>query len=314
MRILVLLWPTDGKEQLIINKRRDLICPAIDGISKEILSLGTQVVYVNVAAEKYNFPEKELKVPAFISGLPLYKWENIKNKQFDLIWHAIKDPTPVMAIKYVERIMQQLDPNIPVLNPISKIKDHTKRNYISLMRKKGVGAIILDDYKIFLKDNGEIDTSKCFPSCQGALVSLDKYAVRLHNTNNNRTTLNKDGITLRYHNNVGTIRKNLRSYFRIPYAAGKCLPGTRYFFPPEILCPKTGQAIETEEYSIPDMTAGTVSAAMEQLGVHIAHIEGVNAGFTIEIFDLNSFPSSSGRTFTPMSKKIAKRIMQVYDI
>ena len=314
MRILALTWPTDNKNQLMINRRRDLICPAIDGITNELLSEGHSVLYVNIAAEVFSYDEKELKLLSFISGLPFYRWSNIKNKKFDIIWHAIKDPTPPEAIKPVKKIMKELDSSIPVLNSISYISTHTKRKYISLLREKGVGAIILDNYKKFLKENGDIDEKKCFPSCQAALVSLDKYAIRLHNTNNARINLNADGITLRYQNNVGTIKKNLRSYFRVPYASGKCLPGTRYFFPPEILCPKTGQSVESEEYSIPNMTAGTISAAMEQIGVNIAHIEGINAGFTVEIFDINPFPSSSGRTLTPMSKKIAKRITQIYNI
>ncbi len=314
MRILALAWPTDNMNQLMINGRRDLICPAIDGISNELLNEGHSVTYVNIAAEVIPYDKKDLKLPAFISGLPFYRWSQIKNKNFDIIWHAIKDPTPPEAIKPVNKIMKELDPSIPVLNSVAYISNHTKIKYISLLREKGVGAIILDDYKKFLKENGDIDENQCFPSCQGALVSLDKYAIRLHNTNNARSNLNKDGITLKYQNNVGTIRTNLRSYFRIPYAAGKCLQGTRYFFPPEILCPKTGQAIKLEDYSIPDMTAGTISAAMEQLGVQIAHIEGINAGFTVEIFDVNPFPSSSGISLTPMSKQIAKRITQVFDI
>ena len=130
MRTLAFLWPTDGKEQLMINNRRDLICPAIDGISNELLSLGVQVIYVNLAAEEYNFPEEELKVPAFILGLPLYRWKNIKNKKFDLIWHAIKDPTPSKVKKHIKNIMKQLDPFIPILNPVSQIKKHTKKKYI----------------------------------------------------------------------------------------------------------------------------------------------------------------------------------------
>lgn len=314
MRILALLWPTNGKEELMINRRGDLVCPAIDGLTNEILSLGEQVVYVNVAAEKYNFPEEQLKTIGFVSGLPLHKWDDIKNKNFDLIWHAIKDPTPPQSIPYINKIMSELNPSIPVLNPVSKLKGHTKKRYITALREKGVGAIILDNYNGFLKENGDIDPKKCFPSCQGAYVSLDKKAIRLHNTNNQRTSLNKDGITLKYQNNIGSIKEGLRSYFRIPYASGKCLQGTRYFFNPDILAPKTGQCIESEDYSIPDMKAGTVAATMNELGIHIAHLEGINAGFSIEIFDVNPFPSSSGNSLTPMSKKIAKRLQQVYNI
>jgi len=92
------------------------------------------------------------------------------------------------------------------------------------------------------------------------------------------------------------------------------LEGIRYHCPPEVLCPKSGAAVERERYSVPDMTAGTISASMEALGVDIAHVEGVNAGFTVEVFDVNPFPSSHGASLQPMSARIAKRLEQVYDI
>jgi hypothetical protein len=53
---------------------------------------------------------------------------------------------------------------------------------------------------------------------------------------------------------------------------------------------------------------------MKELGVDIAHIEGVPAGFTVEVFDVNVFPSSHGASLQPMSQKIARRIEQVYAI
>ena len=87
-----------------------------------------------------------------------------------------------------------------------------------------------------------------------------------------------------------------------------------YYCPESVLCPKSGAAVTKEPFSIPDMTAGTISAAMIELGVDIAHVEGIQAGFTVEIFDVNPFPSSHGASLQPMAAKIAKRIEQVYSI
>jgi hypothetical protein len=314
MRILALTWTTfDDEKRLMINSRGDLICPAIDGLTNELLNLGHQIVYVNLFAEHQKCTEKELACPAHISGLPMHLWKDIKNKNFNIVWHAIKDPTPAQAIPYVERIMSELDPTIPILNDARKLADHTKRKYIQLLRDKNVGAIILPEDHLSISTDGKIDLKKCHPSSQGAYISKDYYVIRLHTQNSQRVSnflSSEGGINLRYHRTdlTNTVHPGLRYFFRVPYAAGKCMEGMRYHCPADILAPKSGAAIHREPYSIPDMTAGTISAAMKELGVDIAHVEGVNAGFTVEIFDVNPFAQSAGDSFTPMSRKIAKRL------
>ncbi len=319
MRVLALMWPTDAREELMINRRRDLIVPAIDGITNELLNLGHTVVYVNVAAEEYTYASTDLSLLSYISGLQFKLWADIRNRQFDVVWHAIKDPTPPAAIPHVERIMADL-PEVPVLNPVSQLRSHTKRKYLNALGAKHVGVPLFDEYAGFLNEQGKLDPNKCWPPSSGAHVSKDKTAVRLHATNNARSNLNDDGVTLRYRDNTGVIREGFRSYFRIPFAAGKCLPGSRYFFHPSVLCPKTGHAVSREDYCVPDMRGGTIAAAMNELGVQIAHLEGLDTGIldsnvnVIEIFDVNPFPTSSGASLTPMSVRIAKRLEQVYDI
>lgn len=322
LRILALTWPTfDDEKRMMINARGDLVCPAIDGLTNELINLGHTVIYVNVFAEYIMPSEHDLKCLAMISGLPFHLWKDIKNKDFDLIWHACKDPTPEMALPYFKKIMDELNQKIPVLNNVEKLKDHTKRKYVTLLREKNVGAIILkDELKPFLNEEGKLDYQhKCFPPSQACYVTKDYYAIRLPLTNSNRRYglfTPEGGITLKYQNTAKypNAKKGLRNFFRVPYAAGKCLEGTMYYCPADVLCPKSGAAVIRESFSIPDMSAGTISAAMKELGVDIAHIEGVPAGFTIEIFDCNTFPSSAGETLTPFSQKIARRIEQVYNV
>jgi len=319
LRILALTWPTfDCDKKMMINARGDLVCPAIDGLTNELIKLGHQIVYVNVFAEHIMPSEKDLSCLGMISGLKFHLWKDIKNKDFDIIWHAVKDPTPPAALFHFEKIMKELNPNIPVLNNIESLQDHTKRKYIKVLRKKNVGAIILDDYTDWLDSNGNIDyINKCFPASQGCYVSKDYKAIRLSDRNSQRTNLNKDGITLKYHNTAkytNFTKPGMRTFFRVPYAAGKCLEGWKYYCPENILCPKSGAAVEKERFNIPQMSAGTISAAMGELGIDIAHIEGVQAGFTVEIFDVNPFPSSAGATLQPMAALMAKRIEQVYSI
>jgi len=315
MRILAITWHTfDCEERLMINSRGDLVCPAIDGITNELLKLGHQVVYLNA------FP-KHTDCLAMISGLKYYEWEDIKNRDFDIIWHCVKDPTPKKALPYFEKIMKDIDPKIPVWNDVKHLKDHTKRKYITLMREKNVGAIILkDELKPYMNEEGKLDfQKKCFPLSQGCYVTKDYHAIRISNMNSQRIYglfTPEGGITLKYHNTskYPNAKKGMRSFFRVPYAAGKCLEGMKYYCPENILCPKSGSAVEKVPYSIPDMTAGTISASMNELGVDLAHIEGVEAGFTVEIFDVNPFPSSHGASLQPMSVQIAKRLDQVYNV
>ncbi len=322
MRILALTWTTfDDEETMMINARGDLVCPAIDGLTNELLKLGHTVIYVNVFAEHKSVPEKDLKCPAMISGLPYYLWSQIKNKDFDVIWHCIKDPTPEAAVPYIEKIMAELDPSIPVLNRVEQLKDHNKRKYIKVLRDKNVGCIILEDeIKPFLNAEGKLDyQNRCFPPSQACYVTKDFGAIRLPLQNSNRRHFlfsPEGGITLKYQNTVKfpKAKPGLRNFFRVPYAAGKCLEGFMYYCPEAVLCPKTGAAVEKIPYNIPEMSAGTVSAAMTELGIDIAHVEGVEAGFSIEVFDVNPFPSSAGASLQPMAAKIALRLTQVYDI
>lgn len=322
MRILALTWPTfDDEERMMINARGDLVCPAIDGLTNEFLNLGHTVVYVNLFAEHRTLSEKDLACPAMLSGLPFYLWKDIKNKDFDIVWHACKDPTPEVALPYYERVMKELDPNIPVLNNVEKLKDHNKRKYISLLRQKNVGAIILEDELApFLNAQGVLDyNGKCFPPSQACYVTKDYHAIRLPLTNSNRRNFlfsPEGGITLKYHNTAkyASAEPGFRTFFRVPYAAGKCLEGIKYFCPEDVLCPKSGAAVKREPFVIPDMSGGTIAACMKELGVDLAHIEGVEAGFAVEIFDCNPFPSSHGASLQPMSSRIAKRIEQVYSI
>ena len=322
MRILALTWPTTSNgKTLMLNKRKDLLCPAVDGIFDELLRIGHSVICVNVAMEIYNYNEQELQCPGFISGLPFFKWKDIKNKKFDIIYHAIQDPSPKEAVEPINNIMKELDNDIPVLNPVSHLKTHTKRKYLTELTKdfggssRRVGTFIYDEYKDFFDDKGKLDASKCFPPSNGAWLSKDKKAIRVYNTNNHKGNLNTDGITLHYRDTSNKEKKGYRSFFRVPYAVGKCLPGYMYHCPIDVLCPKSGSAKKIEHFEIESTPAGTIAAALTKIGVHVAHLEGVKIGTaSVELFDVNPFPSSYGSSLTPMSKLIAKRITQVYDI
>ena len=301
----------------MINARRDLLCPAIDGIVDELLKRGHSVICVNLAAEVAEYSASELALPGFVSGVPYFRWSDVRNRNFDLVWHAIKDPTPGAAVRVVSRVMKDLHPDVRVLNPVAKLRNHVKQNYLPVLQDKGVGAPILESYSAMEDENGVFDPAKCHPPQNGAYVSLDLFAIRVPQKNCDRRSLrmSEEGVTLKYFDNAGLRESGMRTFVRFPFAAGKCLPGFRYYCPEMILTPKSGNAARIEEYVVSVDQGGKISGAMHQLGVDIAHIEAVdfhNGG--ICVFDVNPFPSSSGRTLTPLSSAIAERLTHVFDL
>lgn len=316
MRILSLMWPTNGREELMINSRRDMLCPATDGLVDELLNLGHQVVCINIAAEEYDFTVADLACPTMLAGLPCLRWKDVKRKDFDVVWHNIKDPTPPKAIEHVNRITAEFE-GVPIWNDVNHLRTHTKQKYISTLFPLGCAVPIQDNYTQWLGPDGRVDPQKCFPPGAGAYVSLDKAAIRLHLSNNDRSLnmFHRDGgITLRYFDNEGMFHPGLRSFFRVPYAAGKCLEGTRYHCPAEILCPKSGHAKIAEPFSMPAEIGAKAAVGLASIGVTLAHLEGINVRDASYLFDVNPFPSSFGVSLTPMSVKIAKRLEQVYDV
>lgn len=314
MKVLCLTFPTfDDEKTLMINARRDLLCPAIDGIVSELLKLGHQVVCVNLATLVHNYSEQELNCPGFISGMKYVGWNEVTNKDFDLIWHAVKDPTPEIVLDKIRVVMQGLSRDIPVINNVESLKDHDKRKYLKVLCERKVGAKIAD----FIP--AQEDLEKANPTREGAFITKDHKFVRVWLNNSTRGDLFSDkfGITLHF---VDTTKlessQGFRTMFRVPYAEGKCLKGFKYYCPADILCPKTGAAARLEEYEVPEGSSVQIGLAMKEIGVNLAHIEGfeTNGSREVAVFDVNPFPSSSGKTLTPMSVQIAKRLEQVYDL
>lgn len=307
MRILALTWPTrGGNDELMINTRRDLICPAIDGLAKALLARGHQVVYVNLAEEVIDYEARDLALPTFVSGLKMHKLSDLTRWDFDLCWHAIMDPTPTRALDLVSEAMTRLPDDIPVMNDARRLCNHRKDTYLPVLATKNIGAELVTSDGVRWKRAED-----------GSQVSEDGRLVNLRNKNSDGGD-GPDRVAVRYIDNAGVFRPGLRSFFRVPFALGACLPGTRYFFDGGRTCPKSGVAVDSEPYEAP--RSDTIIGAMHELGIDIAHIEGLETGKLdsntpiIKIFDVNPFPTSSGRSMTPMSARIAERIEQVYDI
>ena len=63
MRVFALTRPTADNDELMINRRGDLLCPAVDEILVQLVALGNSVVCVNVAAECRDYCAEQLALP-----------------------------------------------------------------------------------------------------------------------------------------------------------------------------------------------------------------------------------------------------------
>ena len=316
MRILVLTWPTNQRDELMTNARGDLLCPAIDGLVDQLVTQGHTLVCVNVAADCFDFDPNELALPAWASGMQYVRWSQVQKRDFDLVWHGVKVPTPPPAVDAIGKIMQDLPPEIRVLNPVQRMKDFTKRTYLTVLQEHNVGAEILDSYPGIEDENGRFAPKKCHASCQGTFVALDKRAIRVPMHNKGLGIRNPEGgITLRYYDTAGWHEPGQRTFFRLPFAAGKALEGFRYFCPENIVAPKSGNAKRYEPFSVNYKVGRRLCISMHKLGVDIAHLEGIELkDGTVRIFDVNPFATAIGRTLTPISQRIARHITQVMDL
>ena len=284
MNILMLVWPPIE----FLNHNKTCIHLALDKIVQLLIGSGHKVQYLCL----YNHPDQHVRY--CVSGLFNSSLNNIV--QPDIIWHAVPDPAPIEAIKAIHDL--PIDANY-IINNVASIIDHTKHKYLPLLADAGVGAAILSNYV----------WAGAVPGGHGTRVSLDKKAVLCYSQNNWRN-LERHNITLSYRDNSSN---GLRSFFRVPYAFGKCLTGFKYYCDASILYPKSGNAKNVQQYDIPEPYSTTIATVMGKLGVDIAHLEGLHpTPESIEIFDVNTFPSSEGSTLTPMSKEIVKRLVEVF--
>lgn len=308
MRVLVLVWPADNQGRLAFDRSQGTVLLAIDRIVQELVRLGHSVTYVNAAVSG----EQVRQLVAKGSRLPLLPWSTVTERRFDGIWHAIRDPTPRAAFDAVANIMRDLSAEIPVWNSVTYLQKHSKAKYLPLLARHGIGVDLLECYPAMEDTNGVLDIGKCWAPQNAAYVSHDKQAVRVYAMNNDRSSLQRFGVTLRYIDNAGLLQPGFRTFFRIPFALGKTLPGSFYYCPEKFLTPKSGSASRVVPFNIPEPSAGKVSMVMHDLGVDIAHLEGLHDAWgRIRLFDINPFPSSSGTSLTPMSVHIARRLSEL---
>jgi hypothetical protein len=289
MRILAIVAPYAGTPQAIhLNARGDIVMIAPDRIVDYLLERGHQVVYCLVTGE-------ECPRLACCSGLPLYTESDIKNWEFDLIWHCVKDPTPSQFVPEIRRITARVPRSVPIINNTEFVQHWTKPYYYAAFAAK------------------EIRVPKILPEGTPVATAPGKppRALRVSDRNNDRERGKE--LTVEFIDNV---KDGSRSFFRVPYCAGKVLPGTRYIFPADAYVAKTGGAIYREPYRVPLQFAIKVATVLTECGIGIAHIEGFprHDGGVAAVFDVNPFPLSDGATFDPMSKLIAQRLEHVYSI
>lgn len=289
MRLLAIVAPYQGTPpRLHLNRRGDVVMIATDRIVDYLLARGHQVVYCMATGEA-------CPKPAYCSGLPLYTEHEIKNWDFDLIWHCVKDPTPPEFVEAIQRITAKVGPSRPIINDVAFLRNWTKPFYYPFFGEKELPMPVIQP------ESTEI------VEVPGRMPQF----LRLADRNNDRER--GKPIVVNY---IDNIADGFRSFFRVPYCAGRVLPGVNYFFPADQYVTKTATAVRSEPFVVHLQVAIKIATALSEHGVGIAHVEGFSKpdGGIRGVFDVNPFPCSDGITFDPMSQRIAERLEHVYNI
>jgi hypothetical protein len=107
-------------------------------------------------------------------------------------------------------------------------------------------------------------------------------------------------------------RDGERSFFRVGYAAGQVFPGSLYTTDAEHLLLKTGTCKRHEYHRIPHEHHPRIVQAMRELGVDVAHLEGTYIRDVAMIFDVNPYPTSYGKTLTPISRWMCEALSKFW--
>jgi hypothetical protein len=287
--MLAIVAPYCGKPPVFhLNRRGDVVMIAPDRIVDFLLAQGHQVVYCNAVGEVCD-------KPACCSGLPIHTESDIRDWHFDVVWHCVKDPTPPDLIEPIQRLTAKVPAKVPIINDVSFLRHWTKPYYYAGLREKEVPTPVI---------HPDSTPTKVQPGQRPTFLQLS-------DRNNDRET--GKPVVVEFIDNVSD---DLRTFFRVPYATGRVLPGTRYFVPRDQFIAKTGMAVRREPYVMPLQTAMKVAAALGERGVGVAHLEGFSKpdDAVRAIFDVNPFPCSDGVTFDPMSMLIAQRFVHVYNL
>jgi hypothetical protein len=286
MRLLSVCFPTYGRDNgLHLNGHGDRVVLAPDEFHRQLLMVGWQVDVVGLT------PRTTLRL--FRSELSLKVPDEVDFNDYDLCWHMFRDPTQPEVLNW----LREFHPNhlaTPVINRAERLASHQKNHYLPILHRYGIGP------KILL--SAPQSTSWIVSSSE--LVSEDLAWIDTYAYNNNRGDYPSRGseriVTEYIDNAVG----GRRSIVRFGYAFGQGFSGFRYFKAVSVPTFKTGEADSHQPYVVPQALRPRITAAMNELGCDVCHIEAIPLGDRLYVIDVNPYPTASGKTLSQITSSL----------
>ncbi|MBL9083815.1 MAG: hypothetical protein JNK76_18505 [Planctomycetales bacterium] len=288
MRLLTLCYPTFGKDNALhLNSAGTRIVLAPDQFHVELSERGWQVDVVSLA--------EPTQLPLFRSGLTMKRIEEVDLNDYDVFWHMFRDPTQPEVLAELERLRLDFGGK-PILNDTLRLRQHHKRVYLPVLERYGLAPRIITN----------VQPTPSWISSHSTFVSPERREISTNVFNNNRGDYPERGTGRIVTEFVDNRVEGLHSIVRIGYALGGGFRGWRYFSPLPAF--KSGNAVRSEPYSLPEQFQAAVAAALNELGCDVCHFEAVPLPDRIVIFDVNPYPTADGTTLTPITADLAEQL------
>ena len=221
--------------------------------------------------------------------------EEVDLGDYDVVWHMFRDPTQPEVLAELERL--RLDfAGKRILNDVRRLKQHQKRAYLPVLERYGLAPRIITSVR----------PTPSWTSSQSTFVSPERREISTNVFNNNRGDYPERGDGRIVTEFVDNRADGLHSIVRVGYALGGGFRGHQYFSPLPAF--KSGNAVRSQPYSLPERFQGPVAAALNELGCDVCHFEAVPLPDRIVIFDVNPYPTADGTTLTSITADLAEQL------
>ncbi len=292
-RLLVMCFPTWGrKNELHRNSTDEWTVLAPDEMIRLLRERGHAVDVVSLMDEP-------IELPLMRSRLKPLTLHQVDFDDYDAFWHMFRDPTQPEVLAQLEAADFAASGR-PVINDVARFRDLTKWKYLPLLAELGIGPRICAELPADYRASAAWQTSK-----HSARVSKDRKYIQLYATNNNRGDYKDrraiEKITVEY---IDNLESGVRSFFRIGFSLGRVCDGWLYCHDDSEEILKSGMCKHRTPFSLPKEYHGPIIQAMQQLGVDVAHIEGLFKRDKLYVFDINPYPTAHGGTLTRVTEAI----------
>ena len=287
-KLLVMCYPGWGaRGDVQYNQQNDKVVLAPDEFNK--IFLEEQIDFDVVSL----FPKAKMK-PLFRSNIVTKELAEVKLAEYPFIWHMFRDPTQPEVLEKLKGVDFT---GHTVFNDVAKLKHLFKPNYYAVLAKYGMAPKVVPSTGQFRSTDWEFDR-------YGTAVSKDRKFMSCQTFNNNRGDYPErerlPRIIYEFEDNKST-DTGYRSFFRIGYCLGQCVPGWIYYSDEYIF--KSGTCKKKHEYALDAKYHLDIKRAMDEIGVDIGHLEGLIVNDRLIIFDINPYPTAGGGTLTGITKQ-----------